>query len=84
MSVGDIAARMPVSRPAVSQHLKALADAGLVSAQARGTARFYRIERDGLSDLRAWVAQFWDEPLARFKAHAENKTERKANVRRKD
>jgi DNA-binding transcriptional ArsR family regulator len=84
MSVGAIAAQMPVSRPAVSQHLKVLAEAGLVTAEARGAARYYRIERDGLAGLRDWVMQFWDEPLTRFKAHAENKTVRKLNVRRKD
>lgn len=78
-SVGEIAARLPVSRPAVSQHLKALSLAGLVAAEARGTARFYRIEREGLAPLRAWVDSFWDEPLARFKAHAEKK-----HGRRKD
>lgn len=83
-SVGEIAALLPVSRPAVSQHLKALSLAGLVSADARGTARFYRIERAGLEELRAWVEGFWDEPLARFRAHAESKHGERKLVRRKN
>lgn len=79
LSVGAIAAGMTVSRPAVSQHLKALAEAGLVSAEAQGTARLYSIRRDGLAGLRVWVDSFWDEPLARFKAHAERKHVRRKN-----
>lgn len=70
-SVGRIATRMPVSRPAVSQHLKILKEAGLVTDEARGTARIYAIRPDGLNDLRKWVESFWDEALERFKDHAE-------------
>lgn len=72
-SVGDIAAGLPVSRPAVSQHLRALKDAGLVLDEARGTARIYRIHAEGLRELRDWLDGFWDEALARFKEHAEGK-----------
>jgi DNA-binding transcriptional ArsR family regulator len=72
-SVGQIAAGLPVSRPAVSQHLRALKDAGLVRDEARGTARIYRIHAEGLRDLREWIDGFWDEALARFKDHAEGK-----------
>lgn len=70
-SVGEIAANLPVSRPAVSQHLKALKEAGLVRDEARGTARIYRIHADGLSELRAWLDSFWGDALASFKNYAE-------------
>ena len=70
-SVGDIARALPVSRPAVSQHLKVLKQAGLVRDEARGTARIYRIHAEGLRELRDWLDSFWGEALARFKTHAE-------------
>lgn len=70
-SVSQIAAGMPVSRPAVSQHLKALKDAGLVSDEPRGAARIYRIRAEGLRELRDWLDTFWDDALARFKDYAE-------------
>jgi DNA-binding transcriptional ArsR family regulator len=70
-SVGEIAETLPVSRPAVSQHLKVLKSAGLVADEARGTARIYRIHADGLRELRDWLDGFWDDALASFKAHAE-------------
>lgn len=70
--VGEIAAGLPVSRPAVSQHLKVLKQAGLVADEARGTARLYRIHAAGLSELRDWLDGFWDDALASFKAHAES------------
>src|SRR5688572_7864157 len=70
-SVGDIAAGLPVSRPAVSQHLKALKIADLVRDEARGTARLYRIHAPGLAGLREWLDEFWDEALESFKTHAE-------------
>ncbi|MGD2132820.1 MAG: metalloregulator ArsR/SmtB family transcription factor [Maricaulaceae bacterium] len=75
-SVGEIAKGMPVSRPAVSQHLKALKDADLVRDEPRGTARIYRIHAQGLSDLRDWLEGFWDEALENFKAYAEDDNER--------
>ncbi len=62
---------MPVSRPAVSQHLKALKHAGLVRDEPRGTARLYRIHAEGLRELRDWLDGFWDDVLTRFKEHAE-------------
>jgi DNA-binding transcriptional ArsR family regulator len=71
-SVGDIAEGLPVSRPAVSQHLKALKDADLVRDEARGTARLYRIHAPGLRALRDWIDGFWDEALANFRNYAEN------------
>lgn len=70
-SVGVVASGLPVSRPAVSQHLKALKQAGLVVDEPRGAARIYRIHADGLAELRDWLDSFWDDALARFKAHAE-------------
>jgi len=71
LSVGEIAAGLPVSRPAVSQHLKALKQAGLVRDEPRGTARLYRIHAPGLIELRAWLDGFWDDALARFADYAE-------------
>jgi DNA-binding transcriptional ArsR family regulator len=70
-AVGEIAAEMPVSRPAVSQHLKVLKDAGLVVDQAEGTRRVYYIDPNGLGALRSWLDQFWDHALEAFKAEAE-------------
>jgi len=70
-SVGDIAKRMPVSRPAVSQHLKVLKDAGLVADRPEGTRRVYAIDPSGLGALRRWLDQFWDEALSAFQAEAE-------------
>ncbi|HYP81403.1 MAG TPA: metalloregulator ArsR/SmtB family transcription factor [Steroidobacteraceae bacterium] len=70
-SVQQIADRLPVSRPAVSQHLKALKEAGLVRDEPRGTARIYSIHTPGLRALRDWVDGFWDEALDSFKSYAE-------------
>ena len=70
-AVGAIAARLPVSRPAVSQHLKVLKDAGLVVDEARGTSRIYRIDPAGLGPVRRWLDQQWDRSLANFKRLAE-------------
>jgi DNA-binding transcriptional ArsR family regulator len=69
--VGAIARGMPVSRPAVSQHLKALKDAGLVADRQEGTRRVYFIDPHGLGALRRWLDQFWDEALAAFQAEVE-------------
>lgn len=70
-SVGDLAERLPVSRPAVSQHLKALLAAGLVTVRADGTRRIYSVETASLSALRAWIDRMWDDALAAFAAEAE-------------
>jgi DNA-binding transcriptional ArsR family regulator len=70
-SVGAIAERLPVSRPAVSQHLKVLRDAGLVADRADGTRRVYYIDPHGLGPLRAWLDQFWDSALDAFREEAE-------------
>ena len=70
-AVGEIAAGMPVSRPAVSQHLKVLKEAGLVTDEAQGARRVYQIDPQGLGQIRAWLDQFWDVALDAFKAEAE-------------
>jgi DNA-binding transcriptional ArsR family regulator len=70
-SVGEIANDLPVSRPAVSQHLKVLKDAGLVNDRSEGTRRIYHIDPKGLGALRAWLDQFWDSALASFAAEVE-------------
>ncbi len=69
--VAGIAAALPVSRPAVSQHLRVLEGAGLVSCTKAGTRHLYTVEPEGLSELRTWLDGFWDDALARFKAAAE-------------
>lgn len=71
-AVGDLASRMPVSRPAVSQHLRVLKGAGLVTERRDGTRHLYRVDPEGLAELRQWFEGFWDEALAGFKAAAEN------------
>ncbi|MHB8475517.1 MAG: ArsR/SmtB family transcription factor [Steroidobacteraceae bacterium] len=70
-SVGALAHGLPVSRPAVSQHLKALKEAGLVSDTAEGTRRVYHIDPDGLGELRRWLDQFWGDALESFKQEVE-------------
>jgi DNA-binding transcriptional ArsR family regulator len=69
--VGELAGELPVSRPAVSQHLRVLKAAGLVSERPEGTRRVYRIDPDGVGALRAYFEGFWDQALADFKAEAE-------------
>ena len=75
--VGAIARGMPVSRPAVSQHLKVLKEAALVSESQDGARRIYRIDPEGLGQLRQWLDQFWDVALDNFKAEAEKGTKKK-------
>lgn len=76
-AVGELADGLPVSRPAVSQHLKVLRDAGLVTETQDGARRIYRIDPEGLGELRRWLDQFWDQALMNFKAEAEKKGKRK-------
>ena len=71
MAVGELAALLPVSRPAVSQHLKVLKEARLVRDEAKGTRRIYAIDPAGLGALRAWLDRFWDQSLAAYAAAAE-------------
>jgi DNA-binding transcriptional ArsR family regulator len=70
-AVGALARGLPVSRPAVSQHLRALKEAGLVQDRAEGTRRIYYIDPEGLGELRRWLDGFWDEALAAFKEEVE-------------
>ena len=70
-SVGELAQGLPVSRPAVSQHLKALKSAGLVTDRSEGNRRLYRVNPDGVGALRAYLDRFWNQSLAAFKQAAE-------------
>ena len=72
-SVAELAGELPVSRPAVSQHLRVLEDARLVTHRRQGTRHLYELETAGVGTLRDWINGFWDEALARFKAVAETK-----------
>lgn len=74
-AVGELAADLPVSRPAVSQHLKVLKDAGLVVDRAEGTRRIYQLNPDGVGALRAQLDTFWSKALATYKEVAEQPTE---------
>lgn len=75
-AVGRLAAGMPVSRPAVSQHLKVLREAGLVTDQAEGARRIYRIDPAGLGALRQWLDQHWDRSLEAYAALVEQEEDR--------
>jgi DNA-binding transcriptional ArsR family regulator len=74
-AVGELASGLPVSRPAVSQHLKVLKEAGLVVDRAVGTRRIYQLNPDGVDALRAQLDRFWTKALAAYKAAAERPTE---------
>lgn len=71
LAVGDVARGLPVSRPAVSQHLKVLKDVGLVSDRAEGTRRLYQVDPAGLAALRAYFDAFWTDALDAFRIAAE-------------
>ena len=71
MSVGELAAGLPVTRPAVSQHLKVLREAKLVRDEAAGTRRIYRLDPAGLGPIREWLDRFWDRSLAAYAEAAE-------------
>jgi DNA-binding transcriptional ArsR family regulator len=70
-AVGELALELPVSRPAVSQHLKVLKQAGLVTDRRAGTRRIYHLDPDGIAALRAYLDQFWNRSLTAFKAAVE-------------
>ena len=74
-AVGELAAELPVSRPAVSQHLKVLKDAGLVIDRRAGNRRIYQVNPDGVSALRAQLDRFWSKALATYKEVVEQPTE---------
>jgi DNA-binding transcriptional ArsR family regulator len=74
-AVGEVAREMPVSRPAVSQHLKVLKEAGLVIDRRAGNRRIYQVDPDGVSALRAYLDHFWTRSLTAFKAAVEQEEE---------
>jgi DNA-binding transcriptional ArsR family regulator len=74
-AVGELASELPVSRPAVSQHLKVLKDAGLVVDTAAGTRRLYRLDPDGVGAVRAYFDAFWNQALAAFKTAVEQEVQ---------
>jgi DNA-binding transcriptional ArsR family regulator len=76
VAVGELAAGLPVSRPAVSQHLRVLKEAGLVTDRQVGTRRLYEVDPTGLGELRGWFDDFWSEALEAFKARAEREGSR--------
>ena len=82
MSAGEIAARFEVTRPAVSQHLGVLKNAGLLAERREGTRRLYRARPEGLADLRSFLEGFWNAGLDRLKVEAEREEQR--NRRRAD
>ena len=77
-AVGELAEELPVSRPAVSQHLRVLKDAGLVFDRPFGTRRVYRVDPDGLTSLRADLDRFWRKSLLAYKAAVEQPTKENA------
>lgn len=76
MAVGELAEQVPVSRPAVSQHLKVLRGAGLVIDEPRGARRIYRVDPKGLEALRSYFDDFWGAALAQVKAESERTSRR--------
>ncbi|PYQ78838.1 MAG: transcriptional regulator [Acidobacteria bacterium] len=73
LSVGDLAEGLPVTRPAVSQHLKVLKDAGLVVVRTEGTRNIYRVDPKGVAAMRDYLDRFWQRALASFKEEVEKK-----------
>jgi len=78
-AVGELAEQLPVSRPAVSQHLKVLKDAGLVIDSPQGTRRIYQLNPEGVGALRAYLDTFWKVSLAAFKAAAESESQSRSD-----
>ena len=74
-AVGELARELPVSRPAVSQHLKVLKSAGLVTDQAAGTRRVYAVDAAGITAIREYFEQFWQQSLASFRTAASQPTQ---------
>lgn len=70
-TVGELAEHFPVSRPAISQHLRVLQDADLVTVRSEGTRRFYRARPEGLGELRSWLEEFWTDRLDILKREVE-------------
>jgi len=81
LSAGDIAGRFEVTRPAISQHLRVLKEAGLVSERRDGTRRFYRARPERIDELRRWLDDFWEAGLSSLKRAAEREERRKRRRR---
>jgi DNA-binding transcriptional ArsR family regulator len=79
LSAGEIAAHFDVTRPAVSQHLNVLKEAGLVSERRNGTRRLYRARPEGLAELKEFLEEFWDERLSALKREAEKEEKQRGN-----
>ena len=77
LTSGEIAAHFEVTGPAISQHLKFLSEAGLVSVRRQGTRRLYRARPEGLAEVRSFLEEFWDDSLKRLKTAAEDEERRK-------
>jgi len=82
LSAGEIAAQFDVTRPAVSQHLTVLREAGLLTERRDGTRRLYRVRPEGLADLREFLEEFWEDRLGTLKTAAETEERRKGRGRR--
>jgi DNA-binding transcriptional ArsR family regulator len=82
-AVGELAAGLPVSRPAVSQHLRVLKRARLVTDRQVGTRRIYAVDPDGVREVREYWERFWSQALAGFKTAADTEAEQRADTRRK-
>ena len=83
LSAGEIASRFDVTRPAISQHLTVLRDAGLLTERRDGTRRFYRVRPEGLGELREFLEGFWSDRLERLKLAAELDQQRRKSPKRK-
>lgn len=79
LAAGRIASHFTVSRPAISQHLRVLHDAGLITERREGTRRLYRVRPEGFAELRAFVESFWDDALARLQVEAAAEEQRVRN-----
>lgn len=83
-TANEIAAQFDISRPAISQHLRVLRDAGLVTMRPAGTRRYYHANHRSMAAVRVWLEGFWDQRLARLKAAAEAETRANKKQERKD
>jgi DNA-binding transcriptional ArsR family regulator len=83
VAVGEIARRLPVSRPAVSKHLRILASAGLVRYQSAGTRNLYEVDDRGLAEMRGWLDKFWDEALGGFARQVERDRQTRRSRRKR-
>ena len=79
-AVNELAAHLPISRPAVSQHLRVLLEAGLVRYESEGTRNVYRLERAGFDTLRSWLDSFWDDVLDAFETYANQSPTTRGNA----